>query len=355
MDYKSKMISKDDIDVNQNYKNALDKIRAANQLFYDQFVNVLNNRPDFSIDENVLYYMADVGSNLLNQTFWFISDEENRINLQQNLYASLFMYYLTNGFYSKDWIAWIITYFTEDNSSYQHLDLDDFNVIMTSVITNGYPLSAVRKKFSDDFDKEHLYEFFTEPYVEPSDSDKASDISLNDFHHDKSPDSFHDNSSDTAVSEVGKEENNELSSCSSDDVTIRNGQNDFLSLLNTLFSDTKEFVEVEDLDPVDNLCTRFNRIAGTLQQSVTDLSGCVTDIFREWEKDRAQIEKFSNIFKVVQKVDLAYKDNLKKKDDYISELEAKIKKLEAELDDDKKIQGLLGELARYHHPENTKS
>ena len=362
MAYESKIIVKEDFDNNQNYKNALDNIHRTNQVFYDQFINVLNYKPDFRISEKVFYFMADDGCRMLNDTFGFISREDERNNLKQDLYANLFKIYFKESYFTAEWIAWIITYFTEDNSEYKHYELDDFNVVMNDVAINRYPLDVTKRKFREESDLIRLADFFSEPYT--GESGAEGEFGTNKEKKSESENVSKDNYKNSS------DERNDLrdsDSPSADDKKVLSERkkgglslsddhgNDFMSLLNTLFSDTKDLIEVETPDPVDNLSTKFNRISGTLQQSVTDLTGCVTDIFREWEKDRAQIEKLSNLFKVVQKIDLSYKENLRKKDEYIGELEAKIAKLESEVVEDKKIQGLLGELAKYHHDDNKSS
>ena len=363
MAYESKIIVKEDFDTNQNYEIALDNIRRTNQVFYDQFINVLNVKADFSISEKVFYFMADDGCKILNDTFGFITNEDERNNKKQDLYVSLFKIYFRDSFFTVEWIAWIITYFTEDNSEYKHYELEDLNIIMEEISMNRYPLDIAKREFRSETDLIRLSDFFSEPYTEQDRADSVSDTEKEEksvsevSYKNKYENSFDSSNENIDSKAVETDDKKEFLEGKTGGITSSDGQgNDsFMSLLNTLFTDTKDLIEVETPDPVDSLSTKFNRIAGTLQQSVTDLTGCVTDIFREWERDRAQIEKFSNLFKVVQKIDLSYKENLRRKDEYIGELEDKISKLESEAVEDKKIQELLGELAKYHHDDNRSS
>ena len=254
-----KVICYDDLE-KEEIVGYLNTIKEKNATVYNAIYNVLQNNKSTGIREDVLKYFSINAES-------FSKEQE---------YAFHMAFLIENERLSPKWYEWI----NDSLISKGTVPLADIMVALNVIIEKDMPLEGAKSLFAEN-ENDVLKILQT---VEDYETNEESGRDSEDI----------DNKS-SAVPVVSEESKNAITlEAFEGDLRRTSSLDDLLNVMN--IKGRGAICSV--LDVQDG----FNKILAKYQLAFTELSSYSTEIIREWEKDKDEIERFNSLYAVYQKM-----------------------------------------------------
>lgn len=272
----------------------LETIKEKNGGMYDALLSHLRSEGTSGIREDILKFIRD-------HIEEFKTDESYLYNM-----AAL----VGNSKVTPEHLNWAVNYFNEVNL----ISIDDFMIIFSEAIEKDMPLSVIQKCYKDTGDNEvQLYETIVS--YDGTEPEKTENVAT-----------------DGAPMETVEDKKDELSENISTDIVAgteeTTNKSDMVDMFENLMVAMSHGSRNMDMSVI-RVQEEFNKIVAKLQVNLTELNSYVTQVIREWEGDKEEIERLSALNKIQQKV-------LSSQQKRINELQGKILKQENRIRDAEK-------------------
>lgn len=255
----SKVISYGDLE-EVEISGHINTIKEKNPIMYNAIYNVLQSNGAASIREDVLKYFSMNAEKLP----------------QEQEYAFHMAFLLENKRLSPEWYEWINDSFISKGT----VPLADIMVALNAIIEKDMALEDAKKLFNEN-DNDVLLILQTVVDYETNESLGVGDEGI-----------INKSSAVPVVSETSK--NALIPESLEGDLQRTSSLDDILNVMN--IKGRGAICSV--LDVQDG----FNKILAKYQLAFTELSSYSTEVIREWEKDKDEIERFNSLYAIYQKM-----------------------------------------------------
>jgi len=235
----------------------LEVIKEKNRKLYDFITENIRKDSNVGIREDVLSYLCEHISD-------FRTDQEYTYGI-----TSL----ICNSNVSAEYLEWVNAYFDAD----ARIQFNDFMVVLGEAIDKQIPLRIIKEMFADAEDELAIYSKVID-YVAPVPTGDTENTSM----------SVAENNIPGTV--VDSEPPMEVSGPRG--LEMPDMFNNLLTVVRLRDSQANTALEWQE---------ELNKITAELQMSLSKLSSFSTEMVREWEKDKAEIQRLTAFNEILQK------------------------------------------------------
>lgn len=290
--------------VNQeDVSTILERINVKNHQFYLLIVDVMRNQNKNGVRKDVLEYLSSNVEDLM-------KDKE--------YYYHLSTLILENKL-SPEWYEWINNLLINSLVDNEKISLSDLMIAIHEMIEKNMSLEFAKRVFSEN---DNILQIL--------------DIILNSEGEEFEENDKSEQEAEMELSQDQEEVSNDIVESEKKPVQKMDVFEDLIKAMSIKGrGKTCSVLDVQD---------GFNKLVAQFQVALTELSSYSTEIIREWEKDKDEIERMSSLYSVYQKMIGSQQQRIMEQANEITRLKADIKEFEQKLSNNQAIIDRLYEI-----------
>lgn len=271
MNFDYKIIYAKDLE-DESVGKCMERIKENNPQLYDSLRDNLQKESSLGIREDVLSYISE-------HIEEFDSEQEYVFNI-----AAL----MGNIKISADYFAWINRYFREINK----ISISDFVIVFDEAVEKDIPLEVIMEFFSSDEDDVlKIYDKVDKYTAEEKDASEKADDAAQRIESDKKAQENENQNPQIHTVDV---ENSHTGDMQDENSEMADMFKNLLTVMTYCNRDTG--------DSVLNIQDNINAILAKFQLAMSEMTSYSTNIVRDWEKDKEEIERLKALNEIQQKV-----------------------------------------------------